>query len=65
MESIAIDALRAAERVPPTAQKHSLVCSACGYGVARATPPDHCPMCRREVEWVHRPWRPFSARAMS
>jgi rubrerythrin len=48
-----------------TAPKHSFECSTCGYGVARPTPPDRCPMCRRKADWVHRPWRPFSARATS
>ena len=44
-------------------QKHSFECSTCGYGVARATPPERCPMCRRKTAWVHREWRPFSSRA--
>jgi rubrerythrin len=38
-----------------------LTCSACGYGIARATPPERCPMCQREATWLHRPWRPFTA----
>jgi rubrerythrin len=59
MEGVAIDTLGVAE----AAQKHSFECSTCGYGVARATPPEHCPMCRRKAAWVHRPWRPFSSRA--
>jgi rubrerythrin len=40
--------------------KLSLECSSCGYGVAGSTPPERCPMCQREVAWVHKPWRPFS-----
>jgi rubrerythrin len=32
-----------------------LVCAGCGYGVARAVPPDHCPMCRAAGEWLNRP----------
>lgn len=44
-----------------TQQKRSLVCSACGYGIARSAPPDRCPMCQREGTWVHSPWRPFTA----
>src|SRR6476646_5387449 len=27
------------------AQKRSLVCGGCGYGILRAAPPDRCPMC--------------------
>lgn len=40
--------------------KHSLVCSACGYGIARRVPPDRCPMCQREGTWSYAPWRPFT-----
>lgn len=36
-------------RVP---RKHNLVCGACGYGIMRATPPDQCPMCQAENDWV-------------
>ncbi len=43
-------------------QKLNLVCSACGYGIVRQAPPDHCPMCLREGTWVHGPWRPFAFR---
>jgi rubrerythrin len=42
-------------------QKLSLECSACGYGIARAEPPERCPMCQAVDSWAHRPWRPFSA----
>jgi CheY-like chemotaxis protein len=42
----------------PLQQKRSLVCSACGYGIARSTPPARCPMCQREDTWIHSPWRP-------
>jgi rubrerythrin len=34
------------------AQKLSLVCVGCGYGVLRAAPPDRCPMCQAEDAWV-------------
>jgi len=43
-----------------TLQKRRLRCSACGYGIVRATPPERCPMCQGEQTWVHAPWRPFS-----
>jgi len=36
------------ERAP----RGSLVCSACGYGIARETPPGPCPMCHTEDAWV-------------
>jgi rubrerythrin len=39
----------------------ALTCSACGYGIARPSPPERCPMCHREGTWIHRPWRPFTA----
>jgi len=42
-------------------QKRSLVCSACGYGIARSAPPERCPMCQREIPWIHSPWRPYTA----
>lgn len=29
-----------------------LECGMCGYGVARATPPERCPMCQRKGPWV-------------
>ena len=44
---------------PIVSQKHALVCSSCGYGITRPTPPGPCPMCQAEDEWVHAPWRPF------
>jgi hypothetical protein len=28
-----------------------LECSVCGYGAARAVPPERCPMCQREGTW--------------
>jgi hypothetical protein len=34
------------------AQKRSLVCGGCGYGILRAAPPDRCPMCQAEDAWV-------------
>lgn len=42
-------------------QRRSLSCSACGYGIACAVPPERCPMCRREGTWIHSARRPFSA----
>jgi DNA-binding NtrC family response regulator len=42
------------------AQKLTLECSACGYGIARSTPPERCPMCQKEGTWVHAAWRPFT-----
>lgn len=30
----------------------SFRCSTCGYGIARATPPDRCPMCHAKGTWV-------------
>ena len=38
-----------AARVP---RKHDIVCGACGYGIMRTTPPDQCPMCQAENDWV-------------
>jgi len=35
----------------------SLRCSVCGYGIARATPPDRCPMCQGKGNWVQTPRR--------
>ena len=43
-----------------TLQTLSLECTSCGYGVARQTPPERCPMCQRVGAWTHAPWRPFS-----
>ena len=37
----------------------TLVCSVCGYGIARSAPPGHCPMCGTSDGWRHSPWRPF------
>ena len=34
--------------------RFTLACSECGYGIARPTPPERCPMCQRETAWVHR-----------
>ena len=42
-------------------QKSSLVCTACGYGIARLTPPDRCPMCQREDTWADSPRRTYAA----
>ena len=44
---------------PRLAQKGSLECSACGYGICCSTPPERCPMCQAEDGWIHAPWRPF------
>jgi CheY-like chemotaxis protein len=41
-------------------QKRSLECSVCGYGIARAIPPERCPMCQGEDTWIHTPWRPLA-----
>ncbi len=41
-----------AEPDPRVQRKHNLVCGACGYGIMRATPPDQCPMCQAENDWV-------------
>ena len=40
----------------------SLVCSVCGYGVARTEPPEHCPMCQERDGWVPVQARPFRRR---
>lgn len=40
--------------------RFALTCSGCGYGIARTTPPERCPMCQRETAWIHRAWRPFT-----
>jgi len=34
------------------AQKRSLVCGGCGYGILRAAPSHRCPMCQAENAWV-------------
>jgi CheY-like chemotaxis protein len=44
-----------AEAEPETRRKRSLVCSGCGYGILRPTPPDRCPMCQAEDSWVAAP----------
>jgi CheY-like chemotaxis protein len=54
-------ALHAAKGRPGRLQMIALACSACGYGIARSTPPERCPMCQREATWFRRPWRPFTA----
>ena len=43
----------------------NLECSSCGYGIARSTPPERCPMCQAVDGWVHTPWRPFSRGGLS
>jgi rubrerythrin len=42
-------------------QRGSLVCSVCGYGIARETPPGPCPMCRADDAWVSPRRRRFAA----
>jgi CheY-like chemotaxis protein len=44
---------------PGLLQRRSLQCAVCGYGIVRAAPPEHCPMCHGEDTWVHTPRRPF------
>lgn len=46
---------------PHALQQRNLECSACGYGIARAVPPERCPMCQREDPWIHSLWWPFTA----
>jgi len=55
--------LQARSLVEPSAlqPQRTFECSACGYGIARALPPERCPMCQREDTWIHSPWRPFTA----
>jgi len=52
-----LQARTAARRRPRADAWMSLTCSACGYGVARAEPPDRCPMCHDSAAWIPR-WRP-------
>jgi hypothetical protein len=40
-------------------RKVELVCSACGYGIVTAAPPETCPMCHGGT-WDMPAWRPFS-----
>lgn len=39
-------------RSEPASLKRNLTCTACGYGIARSTPPDRCPMCQTEDGWA-------------
>lgn len=41
------------------AQKHSLICASCGYGVRRSAPPRRCPMCHTEDRWLRGPSYPI------
>ncbi len=41
-----------------TTRRGSLVCSVCGYGIVRDTPPGPCPMCRTDDAWVQPTRRP-------
>jgi len=45
---------------PGALQRRSLRCSACGYGIVRAVPPERCPMCHADASWDNAPWRPFA-----
>jgi hypothetical protein len=38
--------------------KLNLECSRCGYGIARSTPPERCPMCHAVGSWAHTRSRP-------
>ena len=38
--------------VDESTEPSDLVCSVCGYGVARPIPPEHCPMCRERDAWT-------------
>ncbi|HVU78637.1 MAG TPA: response regulator, partial [Gaiellaceae bacterium] len=39
-------------RETPRPGTFSLRCAGCGYGVARPTPPERCPMCQAENTWL-------------
>ena len=51
--------MTATDRSAPAerAERTTLICSACGYGIVRPTPPESCPMCRTTDAWSH-PRRP-------
>src|SRR5262249_53982438 len=53
--------VEAGERVTGLALVDRLECAVCGYGIARALPPEWCPMCHSVDAWTHAPWRPFSS----
>jgi hypothetical protein len=36
-----------------SAEPRDLVCSICGYGIARPRPPRRCPMCQTSDAWAH------------
>ena len=59
MEAIA-ERIGEERRLASLPRKVSLECSSCGYGIARSTPPERCPMCQAVDTWAHTPWRPFS-----
>jgi CheY-like chemotaxis protein len=46
-------ALAEPSRLARTAPTRDLECSVCGYGVVRSAPPERCPMCQTEGQWVH------------
>jgi rubrerythrin len=46
-----------------TPRTRNFECPSCGYGIARAFPPERCPMCQREAAWTQTARRPFSRRA--
>jgi rubrerythrin len=52
MEDLVAAQLTIGVSEPQVAQKRSLVCGGCGYGILRATPPDRCPMCQSENAWM-------------
>jgi CheY-like chemotaxis protein len=47
----------------PASEQLGLQCSCCGYGVARAVPPERCPMCHRVGPWARAPRRQLSSAA--
>jgi CheY-like chemotaxis protein len=55
-------ARRCAPRPRPAgaSRKVTLECSVCGYGIARAVPPDRCPMCHSEDTWLYTSRRPLA-----
>jgi rubrerythrin len=42
------------------AAKPTFDCSVCGYGIARSTPPERCPMCQGQDAWLYSSRRPFA-----
>ena len=56
MEAVA-ERVVAERGLEPGTRAHGLECSSCGYGIARPTPPERCPMCQAVDEWVPTPAR--------